>query len=106
MSNDKSEIVVNRLPVWFGLVGAAWMIVAIRLVALRAIHVTNYIGLRSGMMLPNVGREVTIWDGWILNSWLVVTGMIEFAALGCLLRFAIRRFRTGDPHSFFPSSTY
>jgi hypothetical protein len=43
-------------------------------------------------MLPNVGREVTVWDGWILNSWLVVTGMIEFAALGCLLRFAIRRF--------------
>jgi hypothetical protein len=94
VSNNHRDIVVNRLPVWSGLFGAAWMLVAIRLVALRAIFLTNYIGLRSGMMLPNVAREVTIWDGWILNSWLVLTGMIEFAVLGCLLRFVIRRFST------------
>ena len=88
--------VVSRLPLWTGLVGAGWMVIAIRLVALRAIFVTNYVGLRTGMMLPNVGREITVWDGWILDCWLVLTGAIEFAVLGLLLRFAIRRFSRRD----------
>ena len=68
------------------------MVLAIRLVALRAIRVTDYIGFRSGMMLPNVTREVTVWDGRILNSWLVFTCAIEFALLGYAVRFVIRRF--------------
>ena len=83
-----------RLPLWGGFAGAGWMMIAIRLVALRAILITNYIGFRTGMMLPEVGREVTLWDVWILNAWLVVTGGIEFALLGLLLRFVIRRFST------------
>jgi len=28
---------------------------------------------------PHVGHEITGWDGWILNCWLVLTGAIEFA---------------------------
>jgi hypothetical protein len=83
---------MNKLPLWAGLLGAGWMMIAIRLVALRAISVTNYLGLRTGMMLPNIGREITVWDGWILNCWLILTCAIEFAVLGFLLRFVIRQF--------------
>jgi hypothetical protein len=77
--------------------------IAIRLVALRAILITNYIGFRTGMMLPEVGREVTLWDVWILNAWLVMTGGIEFALLGLLLRFVIRRFSNQPNVPSFPS---
>ena len=79
-----------------GLVGAVWMVTAIRLFALRAIAlrpiiVTNYLGFRTGTMLPLVGREPSVWDVWILNVWLVLTCGMEFAIVGLLLRFAIRR---------------
>ena len=50
----------------------------------------NYLGFRTGLMLPLVSREPSIWDVWILNAWMVLTGTVEFALLGFLLRFAIR----------------
>jgi hypothetical protein len=39
---------LKRLPLWSGLVGAGWMIAAIRLVFLPAVSVTNYIGPDTG----------------------------------------------------------
>ncbi len=88
---------LRRLPLWMGFAGAGWMVIAIRLfalqkIALRSIMVTNYIGFRTGMMLPYLRREVSMWDVWILNAWIVLTGSIEFALVGLLLRFAIGRF--------------
>jgi hypothetical protein len=88
---------LKRLPLWMAFAGAAWMAVAIRLfamrkIALRLIMVTNYLGFRTGLMLPLVSREPSIWDVWILNAWMVLTGTVEFALLGFLLRFAIRQF--------------
>ncbi len=87
---------LRRLPLWIGFAGAGWMVLAIRLFALRVISlrtvmVTNYVGFRIGMMLPLVSREPSMWDVWILNAWLVLTGAVEFALLGLLLRFAIQR---------------
>jgi len=67
------------------------MVIAIRLVAFRAIVLTDYIGFRTGTMLPTVGREVGIWDVWILNAWLVLTCGVEFSLVGMLLRFVVRR---------------
>jgi hypothetical protein len=82
----------KRLPLWSCLVGVAWMTIAIRLVAIRAILVTDYIGWRTATFLPNVEREVTRKDDWVLNGWLLLTSGLEFALLGLLLRFVVNRF--------------
>jgi hypothetical protein len=87
---------LKRLPLWMGLVGAGSMIVAIRLVALRAIFYTNYIGLQLGILLPPVRQEPSMLDVWILNAWIVLTGAAEFALIGLLLRLAIARFTPGS----------
>ena len=68
------------------------MTIAIRLVAIRAIFITDYIGWRTATLLPNVGREVSWKDAWVLNGWLVLTSGVEFALLGLLFRFAVNRF--------------
>lgn len=74
-----------------GLAAAGWMIVALRLAALRAILITNYVGLRTGMMLRTVRREPSMLDVWILNAWLVLTGALEFAFAAFLFQVALRR---------------
>jgi hypothetical protein len=68
------------------------MATAIRLVAIRAILITNYIGWRTATFLPDVGREVTWKDAWVLNGWLMLTSGVEFALLGLLSRFVVNRF--------------
>jgi hypothetical protein len=84
---------MKRLPLWAGLVGALWMVIAIHWVALRAIFITNYVGLRTGMMLPQIGREMPVWqDFWVFNSWLVLTSAVEWALVVFVVQFAIRRF--------------
>jgi len=97
VSKTLRACLLKRLPLWTGIAGAGWMVISIRLFALRmlslrTIMATNYVGLRTGMMLPLVTREPSIWDVWILNAWLVLTGGVEFALLGLLMRFAVRRF--------------
>jgi len=72
--------------------GAAWMALAIQIGAVRAVFITNYIGLRTAMMLPQIGREIPLWqDVWIFNSWLVVTSGIEWALVAFVIQFAIRK---------------
>jgi hypothetical protein len=62
------------------------------MVAARAIYVTNYVGLRTAMMLPQIGREIPVWqDVWIFNSWLVVSSALEWAFIAFFVEFAIRR---------------
>ena len=83
---------VKRLPFWFGLMGAAWMALAIQTVAVKAVFITNYVGFRTAMMLPQIGREIPLWqDVWIFNSWLVLTSGIEWALIGFVVQFAIRK---------------
>jgi hypothetical protein len=89
---------LKRLPLWMGLGAAVWMMIAIRLVALRAIVAVDYIGFHTGITLPLVGREPSMLDVWILNTWLVLTCGVEFGLVGLLLRFAILR------SSFCPST--
>ena len=84
--------VLRKLPLWSGAVGAVWMVVEIKMMALRAISIIDYVGFRTGMMFPTLGREPTRQDAWVLNSWLVLTSGIEFLLLGFLIRFAIVRF--------------
>jgi hypothetical protein len=69
------------------------MVIAIERVALRAIFITNYVGLRTGMMIPQIGREVPVWqDFWIFNSWLVLSSAVEWALAAFVVQSAIRRF--------------
>jgi hypothetical protein len=59
---------MKRLPLWAGLVGAVWMVIAVETVALRAIFVADYLGRRTGMRIPKIGREIPAWqDFWILK---------------------------------------
>ena len=83
---------MKRLPLLLGLLGAGWMALAIQIVAVRAIFFTNYIGYRTALMLPQIGREIPLWqDVWIFNSWLVLTSAIEWALVGFVIQFAIRK---------------
>jgi hypothetical protein len=83
---------MKRLPLLLGLLGAAWMALAIQIVAVRAVFLTNYIGYRTAVMLPQIGREIPLWqDVWIFNSWLVLTSAIEWALVGFVIQFAIRK---------------
>jgi hypothetical protein len=83
---------MKRLPVWAGLIGAVWMVIAIERVSLRAILITDYVGLRTGMMIPQIGREIPAWqDFWIFNSWLVLTSALEWALVAFVVQFAIRK---------------
>jgi hypothetical protein len=44
------------------------------------------------MMLPQIGREIPVWqDVWIFNSWLVVSSALEWAFIAFFVEFAIRR---------------
>jgi hypothetical protein len=82
---------MKRLPLWAGIIGALWMVVAINALALRAIFFTNYLGLRTGMMLPSIGREIAWPDIWIFNSWLVVSSGIQWALVALGVQVAIRK---------------
>jgi len=68
------------------------MVIAIERVSLRAIFITDYVGLRTGMMIPQIGREIPAWqDFWILNSWLILTSALEWALVAFVVQFAIRK---------------
>ena len=68
------------------------MVIAIHSVALRAIFLTNYVGFRTAMMIPGIGREIPVWqDVWIFNSWLVLTSGIEWGLIALGIRGVIRR---------------
>jgi len=47
-----TRILINKLPLFAGLIGGRWMVIAIQMVAVRPIFVTNYVGFRTGMLLP------------------------------------------------------
>lgn len=79
-----------KVPLWAALAGAVWMTIAIRMVALRAVFVTNYIGLRTALMLPQIGKEMPVWqDLWIFYSWLVVSSSLEWAFLAGFVQFVV-----------------
>jgi len=83
---------MKTLPFWAGLAGAVWMMIAIRRVMLREIAITNYIGLHTAMMLPQIGREIPVWqDVWIFYSWLVVSSALQWALVGFLVQTAVKR---------------
>ncbi|MGA9303781.1 MAG: hypothetical protein WBW31_00115 [Candidatus Sulfotelmatobacter sp.] len=84
---------MKRLPLWAGLAGALWMVIAIHNVAPRAIFLTNFVGFRTAMMIPSIGREIPVWqDVWIFNSWLILTSGVEWALIASSIRLAVRRF--------------